>query len=518
MRGFRSAPACSLAILVWIPATALAQGIAPEVQPPRAPAPGAEPAPAEPPRAPPSPASSAPEQAPPPTGPTAPPGQPPAPSVEPAPAPPVAPAGPAPFAPPPVPPPPAPAPSLDPRQASEAEPDDRGHGESWYESLDISAFVDGYYSLNFNGGKPQVNRNGLRSFDRNNGFSLSWAALDVAYSSETVGATVSLRLGPSSAVYAGEDTKYGLQYVKEAYATWRPLGADSHLTLDFGKFESIYGSEVADSQANTNYTRGALYTLAQPYFFTGLRAAYTFSDAVSASLFAANGWNNSVDNNAGKSFGAQISYSVPRSGSTDKLLVAKLGYVMGPEQLDYYSACPSGTGFDPSTSRCVGPGLDVPPTVLVDRGKANTEGLRHLIDLVVRLEPTDALTLVLDGTYGHDTRLKQSALGSAQAGVDWYGASLTGRYQFSDVWALGLRGEYLGDPQAFLCDTACSNRNVTKLSLYTGTLTIEADPAEHLIIKLDGRLDKASEPVFTVVRDAKSTQVTATLGVVATTN
>jgi hypothetical protein len=413
-------------------------------------------------------------------------------------------------------PPVAPESSLDPRAAAAAS-DERP--SSWYEALDVSAFVDGYYSFNFNGGKPQVNRNQLRAYDRHNGFSLAWAALDVSYSSDYVGATVNFRVGPGAAVYSGvDDTAHGLEFVKQAYATWRPWGNEGRFTLDFGKWESMYGAETSNSQANVNYTRGALYTLAQPFFFTGLKATYAFTPAFSGILFAANGWNESVDNNAGKSFGLQLAYTVPREGSSNDLFNAKLGYVLGPEQLDYFASCPTGTAFDTGSSRCLGPGTDLPPMVLVNRGRANTDGLRHFIDLIVTLNPSDALSLVLNGDFAHETELTQSVLGSTKSGANWYGVSLMGRYRFSDVWALGLRGEFVGDPQGVICGAPCALRGIKKLSLATSTLTVEADPDDHLILKLDGRIDAAGQDVFTVTREGKSIQATATLGVVATTD
>jgi hypothetical protein len=397
-----------------------------------------------------------------------------------------------------------------------AEPphDDDERSGGWYEALDISAFVDGYFGLNFNGPKPQDGRNQFRAFDRANGFALSWAGLNVAYSSDAVGATIDLRLGPSARTLAADDANHGLEFVKQAYATWRPWGAESRLTLDFGKFDTIYGVEVADSQANINYTRGLLYALMQPKFHTGLRASYAFTDAFSATLLAVNGWNNSIDNNFGKTFGAQLAYTAPRAGSSGNLVVAKLGYLMGPEQVDYYAECAAGT-FEPSPSPQCNAG-DPKPTVFVDRGGANSDGLRHLLDFVLTVEPMDPLLITANADYRRETALTQIGSGTRSTVVESYGVSLAGRYRFNDVWGVGLRGEYLGDPQAALCGAACAP--LSKLSLLSGTATVEASPADHLLIRLDLRADHASQDVFPVLRDAKPTQVTTTLGVVAMTN
>jgi hypothetical protein len=57
------------------------------------------------------------------------------------------------------------------------------------------------------------------------------------------------------------------------------------------------------------------------------------------------------------------------------------------------------------------------------------------------------------------------------------------------------------------------------LMLYSATLTAEVAPAEGLLLRLDNRLDAASEDVFpSKVRTYGSTQFTATLGVVVRTD
>ena len=100
----------------------------------------------------------------------------------------------------------------------------------WYESMDMRLFVDAYASANLNMPKPQSNRNVYRAYDTTNGFALSWAGFDAAYDPAPVGATVSLRFGPSAETYAAScfssdqernpcDADVGLQFVKQAFAS-----------------------------------------------------------------------------------------------------------------------------------------------------------------------------------------------------------------------------------------------------------------------------------------------------------
>jgi hypothetical protein len=402
---------------------------------------------------------------------------------------------------------------------------------AWYDKIEANAFVDSYYSFNANGPKPQ-DRNRFRAFDYANGFGLSWAGLDLQIPTETVGGTISLRFGPSAARLAGSDSAVGLQYVKQAFATWRPGGSDGKITLDLGKFDTIFGAEVADSQLNFNYTRGLLYWLVQPAFHTGLRANFSIADEFWITAFLANGWNNSFDQNAGKSLGLQFNAAVPNSTLTDAPPVfdAHLGYLVGPEGQDWGEIpnyCPAGQGFDP-TFGCRAPVAGqptFPSSRRRDAGDANT-ALRHLIDLVLGLHPTADLAFLLNADLGFEKTRDASVLSSnvptlpGFASQSWWGVSVMGRYQFTPKWAAALRGEIVGDPDARM--TVGDDpyiQSVKDLMLYSGTATAEYAPASALLLRLDARIDAANKDVFPVVaRSYDPTQFTATLGAVIKTN
>ncbi len=188
----------------------------------------------------------------------------------------------------------------------------------WYDAIEFRAFVDAYASVNYDFPKPQANANNIvRAYDTSNGFALSWVGVDATYPAEPVGGTVSLRFGPTANRIASSclggtcDSAVALTYVKQAFASWRPFSA---LTLDFGKFDTIYGAEVAESQDNMNYTRGVVYWFAQPLFHTGLRVNAQLSETLSLRGLLVNGINNTLDNNAGKSIGLQLGLNLPRSG------------------------------------------------------------------------------------------------------------------------------------------------------------------------------------------------------------
>jgi hypothetical protein len=305
--------------------------------------------------------------------------------------------------------------------------------------------------------------------------------VNATYAADPIGGTVGLRFGPGAVIYhaGSSDAAAGLQFVKQAYATWKPT---DKLTLDFGKFDQPFGSEVADSQLNMNYGRSLLFWYMQPLWFTGLRANYATSDSTNLLLFAANGWNNSFDLNTGKAFGAQF---MIKGGDA---VTVYLGYVGSPEQADI----------------AVG-GMNMLTNVPADGN------WRHLVALVVDLNPTKALRFLLNADYrGEDNVVPGPGGHSAVA----YGANLVARYNFTDAFYGSLRGEYLHDEHGDILGTG------TKTDAEDVTLTLTYGIGNHLAFMLDNRLDAFDNPYFyqgSSQGNTTKTQFTTTLGVIAST-
>ncbi|HKY35659.1 MAG TPA: outer membrane beta-barrel protein, partial [Polyangiaceae bacterium] len=448
---------------------------------------------------------------------------------------PVPPPAPAPT--PPLEPPPAPPVDAQPVEPPGADPEPdlppaeayAEAGDAWYDTIEFSAFVDAYASFNFNFPKPQFGKNTLRAHDQNNGFSLSWVGVNASYPADPVGATLSLRFGPTARQLGTScleddpskpncDSGFGLENVKQGFASWKPGGADSAITLDFGKFDTPFGVEVAESHLNLNYTRSLLYWLAQPSFHTGLRGNFVVADAFDFRVLAVNGWNNSVDNNVGKSFGVQGTLHVRNTDGAD-MLTASLGYMIGPEHDDTtLIECGPGLAFSPTApTGCASAGSseEIETSGRVDRASSNTDGLRHLIDLVVVADPIERLRLVLNADYGID-RVRNIHDPTKFDRASYWGVLLGGRVAVVDEFGIALRGEYIADPDGYLSGYLAHNEEIELLS---GTLTLEVLPADFLTVRLDNRIDWSNKQIFNKeIRDLIGTQFTTTLGVVAHTD
>ncbi|HWZ93154.1 MAG TPA: porin [Polyangiaceae bacterium] len=421
--------------------------------------------------------------------------------------------------------------SSEPAQHNYAEDLPPAADEDWYDAFDVRVFADAYYGLNYNFPKPQVGGNDvIRAFDSANGFALAWAGLDISHAADPVGGTLALRFGPSAKRYNTScfaqkcDADYGLENVKQAFASWRPGGEGGPVTIDFGKFDTIYGAEVAESQDNINYTRGVLYWLGQPLFHTGLRVNAELGRNLNLRALAVNGWNNTVDNNSGKTFGLQATVHAPRGDGRD-VVAASLGYLGGPERDDYaVITCAPGSKFDRSSaSGCsVGTG---DATGTIGQASENSKGWRHFVDLVVTSDPIEALHLVLNADFGVEA-VRDSQLSPHFSPEQWWGAMLGARYLLPHGFAIGGRGEYYHDDDGLTTGSVYLDRAamtglrpIPRTNIVTGTLTVDYLPTKNLMLRLDNRLDHADNQIFAKgIRELTGTLVTTTLGVVVTTN
>jgi len=315
----------------------------------------------------------------------------------------------------------------------------------WPASLDLKAFVDGYYNYNFNQPRPRVSS--LRAFDGpSNQFALNLIELTLAKSPDATNSRLgfNLTLGYGNAMNVVNSTDPGglgfAQYLKEAYFSYlAPVGKG--LLVDFGKFVTQHGAEVIESKDNWNYSRGLLFTYAIPFYHFGLRAKYAFSDKYQVTGYLVNGWNDIVDNNTGKTFGVQVGWN-----PTKKLAVVQ-NYMLGPEQ------------------------------------PANNQNLRQLTDTVVTYSPTTRLSLMLNYDYGRGDRIA-----GLPRPVWWSGVAGYARYAFSSRYAVATRYEYYDDHDGFTTGA------VQHFNEFTGTF--ERLIAGHLITRLEFRRDISNQPSF----------------------
>jgi len=333
--------------------------------------------------------------------------------------------------------------------AQEAEEEDH-----WYDSLNVGAFVDAYGAVRSdrNGGPraPDVSISGQGSpqgypheaYVQADGFGLAFAGVDVAYTGDKFGATISMRFGPGvNRFYAADVSPFGIQNITQAYATWKPL---DKLTLDMGQFGTIYGAEVAESWRNLNYSRGGLYYAMQPFWHTGLRANYAINDKISVNGLVVNGVNTAFENNKSPSLGLQALVT-----PIDELMIA-VGYL---------------GALNPSA------------------GGERNSNFDNFFDLVGTLTIGDFKT-VLNADYNLYKLAGESE--------NWWGVSVAPGYSFTNWIGAAVRVEYLMDSAGILFGARDSS-----LTTLTGTLDIKPIPnSGAVVLRPEFRYELTSDKYF----------------------
>src|SRR5207248_2505839 len=158
---------------------------------------------------------------------------------------------------------------------------------------EISGFADGYYGYNFN--TPSTRKAGAeRTFDvQHNSLTLNMAELSFAKTptaDSQGGFRIDLDYGATQDIVTPNRSS-SFRNIGQAYVSYYAK-VGKGLQIDFGKFVTPLGFEVIKAKDDWNYSRGLLFTLAIPFYHTGLRATYNVSDKLALAGFVVNGWNN----------------------------------------------------------------------------------------------------------------------------------------------------------------------------------------------------------------------------------
>ena len=322
----------------------------------------------------------------------------------------------------------------------------------WYEEITVNGLASASFSYNLN--RPASGTNQVRVFDfDDNSFKPDVFALviqksvskpgEVGFRVDAAAGGSIPRITAASGLFRDPATGKAQDFdLQQAFVSWiAPVG--SGLRLDAGKLFTTVGYEYVDrfDGLNDNATRSFLFGYAEPVTHTGLKASYSFSDAVSANLMLVNGWDDVKDNNTSKSVMAGLTLTPsPKASFT-------LNYMYGPEQ------------------------------------SGNNADSRGLLDVVATLKPTDTVIVGFNLDWGTEQRL--AADGKTAA---WWGAAGYLKLGVTPTFALSFRGEYFHDRDGVRTGTVQKLKEVT--------LTPELRISSHLVLHCDLRVDFSDAAVF----------------------
>jgi len=335
--------------------------------------------------------------------------------------------------------------------------------------MDISGFIDGYYSYNVN--QPTVANNGqvndLYNFnDKTDQFNLSAAKLTLNHDPDPVGAHVDFIYGRTNDLINAAPTNSSstdqLNYIEQAFLSLKPPKAKG-FELDFGKFVTSAGAEVIEAKDNWNYSRSLLFVNAIPYWHFGARTSYPVSKTETIGFQLVNGWNNVSKNNGGVTGAFTSAYTKPK-------YALNVNYYVGPEN--------NNTAY----------------------------GLRNLIDGTLLLTPPGKVNAYLNVDYATN-RDALEAQGNNNLNK-WGGVAGAVHVQATAKSALSGRLEYFDDPDGF--------QTGTRQHVEEFTATYEYKWTEGLLARAEYRGDLSDQSVFH--KDASSTvnqQSTITFAMIA---
>lgn len=335
--------------------------------------------------------------------------------------------------------------------------------------IDFSGLADGYFTGNFN--NPASQQNQLQNFNfQSNQFSLNMVKLSMAHSPDPIGFQVDLGFGKAfDVIHATEPSGSNgyLRNVEQAYVAIKPTKAKG-FEADFGQFVTSAGAEVIETNNNWNYSRSLLFAWAIPYYHFGLRTSMPLTKALTGGIQVVNGWNNTEDNNTGKTIGITGVYVKPK-------YTWNVNYYVGPENIG------TNTGF------------------------------RNLIDTTLLLTPNSKFNAYINYDYGQNRNAVATSTGGFTKGSlgRWQGIAVAAHYQATAKSAFTPRFEYFIDPQGFTTGAA------QKLNEFT--ITYEYKWVEGLLARVEFRNDHSNVNFFDKDKTpaSKQNQPTLTVGVLA---
>ena len=321
----------------------------------------------------------------------------------------------------------------------------------------FSGYLDSYYSANFN--KPASRSNGgangtARVFDTRSGqFSLGLVQTKVAYTNDKSEAVVDLTFGPNANMgnYGNAVFSTALA-IKQAYFTYK---FTDKFSMTAGQFGTHIGYEVIDAPANFNYSLSNQFNNG-PFYHTGLKATYAFSERASLMVGVVNNVDGIEDNNRKKGIISQL-YVAPVENWN-----VYLNFITSNEAND-----DTKTGVTPDASYT-------------------------MFDVATSYQITEKFLLGLNASYGMQKGDFQGGGGPADT-ESWGGIAGYANTSITENFGIGVRYEYFNNDngvRGLLAKPNRPNEDGVGTSVNSVTLTGNITLADgHILLKPEFRLD-----------------------------
>ncbi len=327
-----------------------------------------------------------------------------------------------------------------------------------------------YYSYSAPGG-TNLAPTGMNYFDnRANSFDLKQAFLQLAKQpAEGVGGLVNITTG-SDADWI-KSAPYSQRAASNSFDLTQAFLQYAHgiYTASAGKFVTMAGAEVINDLSNTNISHSIAFLNAIPFTHTGARFTIAPNSTYSIMLGEVNGWDQ------------QQAYSAQKTTEWC-LLFNPTAMVSWSLQGYYGDATPS--AYTPTVANLVAAPATANGKLINNKTVSGILATRNLVDTVLTVKPTAALSLILNADYAKQDRAFTDNTAAVWTAVDVYV-----NYQFNDQWRTSLRLENFDDKEGYKLGYGVGN---TKSS----TLTVGYAPIPAFEVRAEVREDKAPQAVI----------------------
>jgi hypothetical protein len=340
--------------------------------------------------------------------------------------------------------------------------------DPFLQTVNFGGHLAASYGYSFNNPDVNAGANTLCSFQCNhNELSIDAAKLEIgrpASEPGKVGFQFDLLFGQNANIQAGlappadmNSTPNGISsdqeiFLQQAFASYNANGIE----LKLGKFETLLGYELFDTDANTNITQGVLFTFAIPAFHTGLLTGGAFSEELTWNAGFVNGFNNTRESGDAKAF------------------MGRIGYAKGPALI--------------ALSSFIG---TLGETRMLSSGQVVGDNKRdtQIYDLILEYKPTDRFKTWANLDVGRT---------DSDGGTNpkFWGLALGTKLQLSPKLYLAVRGEYMKDnegsrfgPLGTAIGAITTPDSLDNIDVYTGTVTLGYQLGPGLLARLEYRHD-----------------------------
>ncbi|EKO52415.1 outer membrane protein [Leptospira kirschneri str. 200801925] len=310
-------------------------------------------------------------------------------------------------------------------------------------------FIDSYYAHNPYCSSSRDNRY-LTQPARWDEINVNLAYIDGKIETDQYRGRVAFQFGNSvNSNYKNEvsleknSNEISVRNIQEAYAG---IKLAKNLWLDGGIYFGNIGLESWISHNNWNYSR-ALALDYVPYYSSGFRLSFQYSEKLSFQLHLMNGWSNITETNKDKAVGSQIDYKI-----TDKLKITHNTFV-GNEAPD-----------------------------------SQARQTRYYNNLILQYHFTKHFIIAGSGDVG----IQRVPDPGIQAYRQWYHGTFWITWRPVEKFRTSLRLERMFDPEQTIIQTGSKNGFLTS----GATITLDYIPNESALVRLEGRYFRSYDAVF----------------------